>query len=129
MANATVDLWPEIAVDVTIVTPVTILKQQAALLGQKTGNLVEARISSSGNDRGEVEHHFVLFGPILNYSYGLFSIRHDLECYPLVLNCELLSSSPMEIKDQQHLEEGLRDIFSHEKTLRVIQSIIAQSKA
>ena len=45
------DLWPENIADSNLVTPVSILKQQAALLGEKTRQLVKGEVvtQTTGN--------------------------------------------------------------------------------
>jgi hypothetical protein len=51
MSTETNDLWPsDIAANSNLRTPVTILKEQAALLGQKTDNLVIATVSSGNTN-------------------------------------------------------------------------------
>src|SRR5580658_4114730 len=81
MAEQALDLWPQIeAVDVR--TPGTILKQQAALLGKHTKNLLEGRVVTQGRATGFI-HHFVIDAPTLNYSVELFAVSHDLNLYPV----------------------------------------------
>jgi hypothetical protein len=128
MENLNRDLWPDdIGVVNDISTPVGILKKQASLLGQKTKNLVEAEIKSLV-DNNRFIYHFNLIAPALNYyQYHLFSIGHDVAIYPLRLSFLAIDES-YELDSQDELIEKLEFIFSHERTKRIIKSLIAQSQ-
>ena len=64
------DLWPEDIGQSKVRAPVMILREQAATLGRRTANVVEAMVeSSSERDRFtdyDFVHNFYLVGPILN---------------------------------------------------------------
>ncbi|MCZ6675995.1 MAG: hypothetical protein O7E52_01970 [Candidatus Poribacteria bacterium] len=132
MAQNIPDLWPDdIAVTNDLKPPVAILRQQAALLGEKTQNLVEAEISSSSIGSG-FRHHFNLVVPALdNYRFRLFYITHPISLYPINISV----SSPgkddtvIEVKSEDEFTKALRGIFSSEETKRIIQALIAQSQA
>ena len=47
MAHNIPDLWPDDIAVTSLQVPVTILRQQATLLGEKTKNLVEGEVSST----------------------------------------------------------------------------------
>lgn len=85
------DLWPSFPTSGPK-APVTILREQASFLGQKTGNLVEAEVSGeSRNIVDETRKHpgmflydFVIVAPALGgYRYRLFQIAHDVSLYPV----------------------------------------------
>ena len=98
-----VDLWPEVMENTEVRAPVTILKEQAALLGNKTKNLVIAQVSkpidllvqveeriknnSLGSSKGKTLYHsFYLVAPALNnYQYELFTIANDINLYPVTI--------------------------------------------
>ena len=75
------DFWGDIGAD-PVRSPVAVLREQAALLGSKTKNLVEARVETS-TFRDTFRHAFLLVVPTLDYQYQLFSVSHGLEMYPL----------------------------------------------
>src|SRR5579863_7944791 len=81
---AQTDFWGEIvAVDVR--TPVAILREQAAALGTKTKNLVEATVYTESY-RGAFRHLFNLVVPGLdNYTYNLLTIEHGISLYPVTV--------------------------------------------
>src|SRR4051812_17454221 len=81
------DLWPADIAKTTTKPPVSILREQAALLGEKTKNLVKAEVRLD-EDRGDnaFGYDFFIIGPALqNYHFKLFSIGHDIDLYPLVV--------------------------------------------
>ena len=84
------NLWPEDIAVTDAVAPVSILKEQASLLGNRTRNLVEGSVSrrididSFGDD--SFWYEFDLVAPALNrYQYRLFSIKHSINFYPLTI--------------------------------------------
>ena len=145
------DLWPE-DIDVTDeLPPVSILKEQAALLGQRTKNLVEGRVRGGISDYARTQFHyrgsdyprtqfhytFELVAPALeNYRYELFSISHDVDIYPLIVEWDspdnaMLSQVAGErgIENEEQFIGALEIIFSSDRTRKVISSLISQSRA
>ena len=86
------DLWPEDINIPDLIAPVTILKEQASLLGTKTNNVVKAEVTTSKprlSEEGKFYYVFYLVAPALNnYYYELFAITHGVELYPLVFNLD-----------------------------------------
>jgi hypothetical protein len=122
-------------------SPMTFLRQQAALLAKETGGLVEAEVTgtaevtgfasqllSAGSDEPVIVLAFVLRAPALaDYRYALFRAYHAVDqVYPLVSRFngnEILIASP------EKLAEHLRSIFSANDTRNILSTLIAQSKA
>jgi hypothetical protein len=147
MATAQRDLWPATLPTPEVTPPLSILREQASLLESKTNGLVKAEVRSSGKlsslyengerfkeERPEFRHSFYLVAPALeDYRYLLFDVIHPVEkMYPLVINDP--PHRKRKIKDESdfvHSEEEFKDalkkIFASEKTLKVIQALIAQS--
>jgi hypothetical protein len=73
----TTDFWGALdAKELIQRTPLSILREQAALLGEKTGNLVEAQVS-----RDTYGPEFVLALNLVvpgldNYTYQILKVRH-----------------------------------------------------
>lgn len=127
------NLWPTDIGQVTAErVPVTLLKEQAALLAQLTKGLVEAEVRSGQDpETGEFVDDFYLVGPIINYQYLLFSLTYSDEFYPARF------TSKSERKGQEHsvlvdddddLEKHVAQTLNHQKTRQVIGAIIARSK-
>ena len=83
------DLWPDdIGRRIKLKAPVIILKEQGALLGTKTDNVVEGEIfniSDRRTARNPFEYAFYLAAPAFNYRYTLLTISHSVDLYPLVI--------------------------------------------
>lgn len=81
------DLWPANITDTTVIdSPLSILREQARLLGEKTKNLVKAEVSQGTAENQKFVHHFYIVAPTLNnYHYRLFTIEYGVEMYPLTI--------------------------------------------
>ena len=159
MAANEIDLWPTDLLDQvdTIRTPLAILREQAELLGKKSNNLVEARVKTNqrnpevllvtsrkplsglggGNpnefitERGTAENailiqSFNLVSSVLGYTYQLFYVTHPIQGYPLAVYFE---GQVSEANSEDELLTILKEIFSSEKTKRIIEAMVAQSVA
>jgi hypothetical protein len=128
MTQKNVDLWPSRFVAATGGSPIGILRDQAALLGTKTDNVVQATVKSSATRDDEVEHRFYLLAPALdNYRYLLFTVRYRVDKpFPLKLQEDVKWQT---IKSEERLLAALADIFKSERTSQVIASLIEQSEA
>ena len=124
--NETVDLWGDI-VSETVRTPLTILKEQGALLERKTNGILTVDINSSSSQES-FKHNFYLRSATLNYTYFLLSIRHSIEIYPIYI--EFDSGHTREEKLAQNEEDftnDLRNILQSTKTQKVISALLSQS--
>jgi hypothetical protein len=123
-----VDLWPKARFETDAITPVSVLRKQAALLGEKTQQLVTADVSTFV-DRDSVTHRFRLVVPALdNYKYELFHLTHRIDkLYPL--NGYVDNRSVPDIADETAFVQFLKEVLSSESTLRKIDSLMAQAKA
>lgn len=134
------DLWPE---SLELVKPepegpVTILEEQAALLGKKTKNLVTAEVGVPSQFKGEIQYPFYLVAPQLNnYRYLLFSISYGiLSSYPVnfLLDEEIVKeiqpqNSRFIISANSDLEfvDLLKKVLQSAKTRQLINSLRTRS--
>lgn len=127
MATNPRDFWPsDINVLPDLQTPVSILREQASLLGEKTNNLVEAEVRSQGDKSSQFVHTFFLVAPALdNYRYPLFTVTHKVDLYPATIS---FASQGLQAENEVKFVEYLKKIFADEKTKKVIQALIAQSR-
>ena len=147
------DLWPEKLESAKIRPPVAILKEQASLLGQKTKNVVEGAVSEvfTGDEDEEetMEYSFNLVAPALGgYRYRLFTMRHDIRMYPLIIKMEeeifqevnpgkpekesvqdklLRLNHRAKVDTEAEFLALLKKIFAATKTRQIIAAILAQS--
>jgi hypothetical protein len=118
------DYWPTHLGESPVITPVTVLKEQAALLGQKTKNLVMGKVESRP-DEGKLRHVLYLIVPTLsNYRYYLLSIAQDLSIYPLKIN-DATSSSSIYAQDLEDFRVKLKEILSSDRVKRIIETLLS----
>src|SRR5437867_9307579 len=114
------NLWPEDIAVTEAVAPVSILKDQASKLAERTKNLVEARVRNSARDSydDDFAYDFELVAPALNnYRYRLFAISHDVQFYPLFIHdCEAFDEKDVPVDDEEQFLKVLKVIFSSERT-------------
>lgn len=131
MTTGTDDLWPDDIGSIKLNSPVSIISKQAALLGNKTSNLVEGIVSSEVDEQGDNNITFYLSAPALgDYRYKLFKVYHGIaDIYPVVTYSRDEQHRPEAIKDEEELKDYLKAKFNSEKTLRIIRSLMAQSRS
>ena len=128
MTTTVEDLWPADFGVEDQTPPVTILRQQAVMLGKKTKNLVEGDVVTEATQAGSFKHTFYLIAPALDdYRYCLFYIHHEVLFYPLTIsNCDGNGETCF---DENRFYSVLQTRFAAENTRKIISSLVAQSKA
>jgi hypothetical protein len=144
------DLWPENLTANKVRSPLTLLKEQAALLGQKTQNAVQAQVrsiesvslKSSGTlvrlEEGTVlRYEFCILAPRLgSYRYKLFTVSYDINIYPAVFNVDegIAEELGLEENGTEAVAESeeaflgiLKKILRSERTKEIIQVLFSQS--
>ena len=119
------DLWPENIADSNLVTPITILKEQAALLGEKTRQLVKGEVVTQTTGNLFV-HYFYIAAPTLNYRFELFTLSHGVNFYPLVMR---YLNDTISLPSASTFKDKLKEIFAAPHTLNVVHSILAQVRS
>lgn len=126
MADALVDLWPAIEGD-PVRTPLSILREQASLLGPKTQHLVEAEVSTSSR-RDSLVHEFYVVAPALDhYRYHLLTVAHGIELYPLEM--WPARGDTAQVDDEGAFVERLGSFLASEHTLNIVRSLYSQSQS
>ena len=146
------DLWPDDLINRAEQkrTPLSILKEQAALLGQKTANRIEGRVIDPGKwsrqdrDQYPFQYRFLVTAPVLeNYSFGVFSVYYGIDFYPLLLEIgrdiyeeirEALEVVPTVVGSQSEFSVGSEDqflellkmIFGSNKVRKVVAALLSQ---
>lgn len=118
-------LWPEDIARATITTPIAILKEQAAILSDRTKNAVVAEVTSDGAEDGIVVR-FILFAPSLNYRVKLFDLYQSIEIYPLTA---YVGDEGTRINNENSLKEWLRTVLASDRAKRIVQGLVAQATA
>ena len=130
MAESTRDLWPADLEVPSLVPPVAILREQGALLSQKTKGFLEGEVVTRAERGRRAEpflHEFRIRATALgDYSYELFDVRHDFAPYPLVVRFHP-TDEEFEASSEEKFLEVLGNVFSHPETRRVIGALLANS--
>lgn len=125
MATQIADLWGGFE-PAEVRTPLSILRQQAALLGDKTNHLVEARVNTHTSGP-YINHAFNLVVPALeDYTYQLFQMSHGIELYPVVLDS---THKYLKLENEEAFVGWLSSCLSSETTKRIIGNLMAQAAA
>lgn len=125
------DLWGDI-ISIPINTPVSILREQGALLEQKTNGVLTVSIPTirGGKENDAIFlHRFKIKVPSLNYQYELFSISHDITLYPVEFHVdrEMLDDKNVIAKDENEFLEILGQILKSPKTQGILNALLSQS--
>lgn len=128
MANPTEDLWP-VALTATAEdpAPVVLLRQQAELLPGKTDGHVEG-VVSYGAVGGTDYYNLYLRSPALgDYMYKILYIALPLtwnQATPFSLAAkDSFSENEVQITDEHHFKEWLRQVFSSEPVIAVVNNM------
>ena len=137
------DLWPSDIGSFDGVAPISILKEQASLLGKKTSNVIEGFVESVDSDwwNSSTDFHYAFYinAPTLAYRYRLFVMSHPIDFYPIKLKPasdivhdtfqEADKNEIVTLQDEDQFIAALSKIFAARKTRKVISSLLAQSGA
>jgi hypothetical protein len=143
------DLWPkDIKGESGLKAPVAILREQGALLGERTKNIVIGEVRPVNLPTGlnlrlthPFSYDFCIKGTALGYSYSLFFISYPITLYPVFfiiddddLNKELgfehgrTSLKAIKAINEEKFKDYLKRIFNSEKSRRIISAILAQTE-
>lgn len=121
------DLWPEEIVFAPMLSPKTILQHQAELLGKKASGYLQAKVTTSFDDRDTVLE-LVLVAPTLDgYSRPILTLRYNSELpYPCFISSDALNSRETLCDDPRQLFDRLAKVFSAPMTRSLIFSLLAR---
>jgi hypothetical protein len=84
-----INLWPEITEVSEVTPPVTILDQQALMLGNMTKNILLAEVKTEERESHEFSYGLYIIAPVLdNYRYRLLTVWHNIDLYPVIVMVE-----------------------------------------
>jgi hypothetical protein len=139
------DLWPDLDLASTV-TPLSILREQAGLLGKRTRGALRGEVETwSARDR--ISHSFNVVVPSLGgYKYTLFQIHHYPAGYPVYVDMTAktlpsnetvaivienpsieMRSSSKEISDESAFRNWLRITLHSDEVKRIIENLYAQA--
>ena len=137
------DLWPKEFEPSEIETPITILKEQASFLANKTNNMLKAEVVQTGlleeifgkSEPKKFYYVFYIVAPALdNYRYALLNITYPLDSYPVYIfpSIDISKEFPpaktgqIEAISEEEFKKYLKLIFNSEETKRIIGAILSQ---
>lgn len=119
------NLWGDIPKGENLKTPVAILREQAAILGEATDNLLVADVVPNKQKESMTLHFYVTAPALDNYRFHLFQVDHQIELYPLEVETDEVV---YQCSDENSFKGALKAILSSPKVHRIISSLLAQSK-
>lgn len=124
------NLWGDLPTIDEVKPPVAILKEQAAGLEKLTKGILTGEVAVS-QPYGAIHLDFRIVAPALaGYEYSLLTAQHSVEMYPVKVSPAWGSySDQIDCNDSDEFESALAEIFTSTKARRIIQSLLAQSKA
>jgi hypothetical protein len=129
---STENLWGSIPTAEEVKPPVTILREQAAFLGELTNKILLADVSVK-RDGTKLNFSLRIIAPALDsYTYVVLTAAHSLHIYPVTVtdrtNLEGGKYPVHECENESQYKEALRSILTSERLHRVITSLLIQSK-
>jgi len=118
------NLWGEIPKPEDLRTPVSILREQAGILGEVTNNVLEAEVVTQRDQRNIILRLYINAPAMDNYKYLALWVEHGIELYPLTVEDD---NRLYNCADEAEFKKGLRVILSSPELRKVISSLIAQS--
>ena len=146
-SSETKDFWPDdLFAGPEPKTAIAILREQAALLAEKTEHVLEGRVESKphtdvatlrrsrlAKELGSSQFlnvKFVILAPALgNYRYLLLWLAHPMTLYPVVLGGSAFEGNECRADDEAALIRALRTAFASDHTRTVVAGLLAQSRS
>ncbi len=122
------NLWGELPQTGTIRTPLVILREQAAFLGDMTNRILESGIHAQRNMLpGKFIADLNIIAPTLDrYRITIAQIKYDLtKTYPVELVDTLAGKADI-VHTKEEFIRALESILNSEKVQRVISSLLLQ---
>lgn len=139
MATKIPNLWSQKDVKVEVLSPLAILRTQAANLEQMTQGLIEAEVTTTTGESGEIVYQLDIIAPVLGgYCHRLLAISHQQDrVYPVKFavtpDAVLQNVSPhgyrafTSAQTEAEFLKNLGEILQSPSINALIQSIIARS--
>lgn len=127
---STQNLWGELPVVEKVRTPLSILREQAVVLGQMSERLLEGEVVVTSTVPDQIEAHLNIVASTLGgYSVTILSIRYGLDIYPVTLQHAFEDSVTKSAKDEEAFIKALRQILSSESVRKVISALLTQIRS
>ncbi|MBE2213588.1 MAG: hypothetical protein IAE82_06935 [Opitutaceae bacterium] len=123
------NFWGDIPKKPNIRTPLSILKEQADLLGKLTDGALAGRVETHSN--GEMLNHSlgVVVSALNNYEIEVLGVRHGLRLYPTEIQDRIGDGKWRDAEDQESYIQVLRSILGSKDVRNVVEALLAQAQA
>jgi hypothetical protein len=119
MSVEAVSLWPADFGEPVLLTPLAILRQQGAALGEQTKNLVIGRVTTNGDANSFIQLFSVFCAP-LGYQTTLFVVNHGIDLYPARVSRFGSSAEGLQsvntANNSEELKAILKELFARPST-------------
>lgn len=121
------NLWPVDQVRVDVLTPLAILRVQAAKLKEISRGLLEAEVATTTTDK-RVSHSLDVIAPMIHYRQSLLTVTHArVIVYPAGVSWATFDGEKFsEDSSQEELITTLGEILKSGYVISVLQSLLAQ---
>lgn len=121
------NFWGDLPDIGSLRTPSSVLREQAAKLGDLTAHVLEGKVESGTTSDNSFIHELNVVAPLLNeYTLTVVTVYHDLSLYPLRLRT-FYDYQLIECKDETKFNEALKRILSAKEVRNAIATLLAQS--
>jgi hypothetical protein len=124
MATSDIEnLWGELPTDKTIGrTPLTMLQEQATVLGESTENLLVGEIARQTINAERFGANFFVVAPSLNhYRYHVLHIEYPIGFYPVHVRSEEVEAN---CNDEGTFKDAIVRVLRSERVRGVIQKLL-----
>lgn len=122
------DLWGDLPIGERLRTPVSILREQAAILEKKTDGLLIGRVVNEPME-GTFLLYFSIVAPALNnYTYRILQVEHEIELYPLEV-FDPVTGNDYTCEDESAFREKLKEILSSEPVRNAVIGLLSQIRS
>ena len=120
-------LWGDIPPVEKIRTPYTILRDQAAVLGELTDHVLEAKVRRVPDPKNFAVVMDIVAPAMDNYAFRLIVASYPVTLYPANLHSEG-STESYECENEEVFVEHLGTILSSDYVRKVVQGLLSQSE-
>lgn len=121
-------LWGDLEEDLSIRTPVALLKEQGDYLTRLTKSILRGEVTNVTGPKHDFSYNLDIRAPYLNdYRVTIVNIAHGLDLYPLEL--EAVGGLSVICEDEKEFVTALEKALSAGKVRKIIGTLVAQSKA
>lgn len=126
---STESFWGDLEFTELMETPVTILRRQAALVGEQTNWVIEGVVESRGSDDTFIYELSLVMPSLDNYMFKLLRVEHGISLYPLAIVRLCVDSGVYPCRNEQEYLTTLRELLSSTEVHSIIRALYSQSVA